>query len=216
VGVLTEVLSRLQPTTSLETGVAFGISTLTICAAMAAAPGDASGRRHYGIDPNQTSQFGGAGLAAVQRAGLEHLFRLLEGPSHLELPRLLAEGVTLDFALIDGHHGFDYALLDFFFVDKMLRPGGIVAFHDYSWDAIQRAVRFVRTHREYQFTGSFRGLIGEGSLPRRLARVARVAARGDGAAAVGQHWRLAWGTPSMAILTKRRDYEPDHTFYADF
>ena len=61
----------------------------------------------------------------------------------------MKEPHPLDFAYIDGMHTFDYVLLDFFFIDKMMSPGGVVAFNDCGWRAIHRALGFVRTHRRY-------------------------------------------------------------------
>src|SRR4051794_25227736 len=46
-------------------------------------------------------------------------------------------------------HVFDHALLDFFYVDHMLRPGGIVAFDDADLPAVRRVVRYVLTNRDY-------------------------------------------------------------------
>jgi len=34
--------------------------------------------------------------------------------------------VTVDFAFIDGNHVFEYVLVDFFLIDKLLRPGGAI------------------------------------------------------------------------------------------
>jgi len=68
--------------------------------------------------------------------------------SHVVLPNLVQEGVQLDFAFIDGRHRFDYALLDFFFIDQMLRVGGIVVFDDVWSPGIRKLVAFVlRSHR---------------------------------------------------------------------
>jgi hypothetical protein len=56
----------------------------------------------------------------------------------------------IDLAYIDGWHTFDYVLLDFFYVDKMLRRGGVVGFNDAGWRSVLRVLRFVTTHRRYQ------------------------------------------------------------------
>jgi len=41
-----------------------------------------------------------------------------------------AQGERIDFAFIDGAHTFDHVLVDFFYIDRMLNVGGIVAFDD--------------------------------------------------------------------------------------
>jgi hypothetical protein len=74
---------------------------------------------------------------------------LLEEPDFKALPCLLERGTKLDFAYIDEWHTFDYTLLDFFYIDKMLRTGGVVAFNDCGWLAVDRVLRFVQSHRKY-------------------------------------------------------------------
>jgi predicted O-methyltransferase YrrM len=167
--VLQEMVRFVKARTTLETGVAFGLSTLAICEALAALgtvpdakTGDSPSERptrgtvpvfaqkHYGVDPEQNTIHGGAALASLKRAGLDSVFELLEGPSHLMLPRLVEKDVKLDLAFIDGWHTFDHTLLDFFYIDKMLRPGGVVLLHDRSWPSKQKVIRFIRTHRRYK------------------------------------------------------------------
>ncbi len=58
--------------------------------------------------------------------------------------------MSLDFAYIDGWHTFDYTLLDFFFIDKMLKPTGIVGFNDCHYPAVERVLGFVKSHRRYE------------------------------------------------------------------
>ena len=45
--------------------------------------------------------------------------------------RTVLSGRELDGAFIDGDHSFDAALLDLRNMGEMLRPGGIIWFHDY-------------------------------------------------------------------------------------
>ena len=51
---------------------------------------------------------------------------------------------------IDGWHTFDYALLDFFYADKLLDVGGLVGFNDCHYPSIERVLRFVARHRHYR------------------------------------------------------------------
>ncbi len=155
--ILQEMVRFVKAKTTLETGVAFGLSTLAICEALQSETPIAnrqspitSGVKHYGVDPEQNTVHGGAALASLERAGLDSVFVVLEGPSHLMLPGLLERGVKLDLGFIDGWHTFDYTLLDFFYIDKLLRPGGVVLLHDRSWPAKQKVIRFILTHRRYK------------------------------------------------------------------
>ena len=133
---------------TVETGVAFGVSTLAICAALKNT--GATGALHAGIDPDQRSQHEGAALAQLERFGLTSYFRLLEGPTHLMAPKLLAEGFHAGLAFIDGLHNFDYTLVDFFLLDKILLPGGLLAIHDLDLPSKKKVLRFILANRHYE------------------------------------------------------------------
>jgi predicted O-methyltransferase YrrM len=143
---LYHVIKNLRPTTALEVGMAFGASSLSILTAM-----DETGSgRLLSIDPAQMTDWHGVGVESVRRAGLAHRHELVAQADYLALPRLLEQGLQIDFAYIDGWHTFDYVLLDFFYLDKMLRRDGIVAFNDCGWRAVHRALGFVQSHRKYK------------------------------------------------------------------
>ena len=138
-----------QLKTCLETGVAYGASTVAICAALLVLEQGGHGVKHYGIDPCQTSVYRGAAVGALRDCGLEHLFELCEAPGHLVLPRLIEQNVVADFVLIDGMHTFDYTLLDLFFADKLLRPGGILCLHDMHLPSKRKAASYLMKYRKY-------------------------------------------------------------------
>ena len=130
---------------TLETGLGYGLSALAICEVHEARGGGS----HIAIDPNQ-ERYRSIGLLNLRRAGLDHRVRVVEARSDEALPMLRAEGVRLEFALIDGRHMLDMALLDFVYVDRMLDVGGIVAFHDTWMPAIGEAVAYVVANRAYE------------------------------------------------------------------
>ena len=140
---LSQVVRGLKPTRTLEVGLAMGCSALAICDAISAT----HGARHVVIDPRQNARplWAGIGLHNLDRAGFTPLIEFHEQPSHRALARFEAEGRRIDFAFIDGFHTFDYAFVDFFFVDKLLEVGGAVAFDDADWPSVRRVVRFVLT-----------------------------------------------------------------------
>ncbi|NJL87062.1 MAG: class I SAM-dependent methyltransferase [Leptolyngbyaceae cyanobacterium SM1_1_3] len=135
-----------RPAIAIEIGMAFGISTLSILTALRSL----NGGRLISIDPVQSSTWQGCGAAAVERAGLQYFHQLIEEPDYTALPQLLRTGCQVDFAYIDGWHTFDYTLLDFWYLDKMMQVGGIVGFNDCDWPAIDKAIRFVLSHRRYE------------------------------------------------------------------
>jgi predicted O-methyltransferase YrrM len=136
----------LQLVSTLETGMAYGLSTLAICGVHE----ERGEGEHVAIDPHQSSDWQGIGRLNLERAGLDHRARVIEARSDEALPRLREEGVRIDFALIDGLHLFDAALVDFFHTDRMLEIGGVVVFHDTWMPAIAQAAEFVRTNRAYE------------------------------------------------------------------
>lgn len=134
-----------RPAIVVEVGMAYGISSLAILAALRE-----TGGRLISIDPNQDEDFHGIGVTNVEREGLADRHELIQQPDYFALPQLLKSGLTIDFAYIDGWHTFDYTLLDFFYIDKMVPKGGIVAFNDCGWRAVHKVLNFVRTHRQYK------------------------------------------------------------------
>jgi predicted O-methyltransferase YrrM len=148
--LLSRVFETVRPTTSLEVGFAYGISTLFICDALETFNKPA---RHIAVDPFQYSQWKGIGFRNIKQAGYEKFLDLREEKSEIALPQLLAENTVLDAALIDGWHTFDHALVDFFFINKMLRVGGVVIFDDASWPAIGKLIDHTLSYGCYRVFG---------------------------------------------------------------
>lgn len=135
-----------KPRIAVEVGMANGISTLAILTALENNGGEG---RLISIDPNQSTQWRNCGRASVQRAGLVHRHTVMEEADWKALPRLLEQFTTVDFGYIDGWHTFDYVLLDFLYLDKLMPVDGVVAFNDCGWPAVEKVIRFVETHRHY-------------------------------------------------------------------
>ena len=58
--------------------------------------------------------------------------------------RWKASGQRIDFAFIDGWHTFDYAMIDFFYVDLLLKPGGVLVIDDaWSYRAIRKLACYI-------------------------------------------------------------------------
>lgn len=149
--LLQKFVREVNPTVSLEVGLAYGVSALFICDALNLRDGS----RHIVIDPNQNGDsWEGIGIANLRRAGYGDIVRLIEAPSYRALAQLEASGQCIDFAFIDGWHTFDFTLVDFFFIDLMLKVGGVVAFDDAAWPAVRRVCRFVKTNLAYSVLGA--------------------------------------------------------------
>lgn len=144
--VLYQAVLEQQPVLAIEVGMAFGVSSLAILTALSKLGGN---RQLISIDPFQSTDWRGCGLAAVERSGFQELHQLFEEPDYLVLPRLLATKRRIDFAYIDGWHTFDYTLLDFWYVDKMMQAGGVIAFNDCQMPAVEKVINCMLSHRRY-------------------------------------------------------------------
>jgi predicted O-methyltransferase YrrM len=134
---------------SLEIGCANGLSSLHICAAL-----DGRDAFHTIIDPFQSTDWRGAGITNLKRAGLKN-YELLEEFSEFCMPRLTA-GQTgkFDLIFIDGWHTFDHTLLDCFYATRLLRVGGYLVIDDTDMPSVSRVVRYIETYPCYERIGS--------------------------------------------------------------
>jgi predicted O-methyltransferase YrrM len=161
--LLQRVIREIKPAVSLEIGVAFGVSTMFICEALQGV----GARKHIAIDPGpvvrpgtQTLERCGLGLLNVERCGYRDLVEFMEAPSERVLPALLERQEVVDVAFIDGWHTFDHCLLDFFYVNRLLRPGGVVVFHDTRMPSVRRVVQYVSRYPAYRRYGEARSRRG--------------------------------------------------------
>jgi predicted O-methyltransferase YrrM len=138
---------KYKPKVVIEVGMAFGISTLAILTALHELK---AGGRLVSIDPGQTLHYHGVGRANVERAGYAAYHTLMESYNYLALPELLQGNTVADFAYIDGWHTFDYTLLDFFLIDKVLKVDGVLGFNDCALPSVRKVLGFVKTHRKYR------------------------------------------------------------------
>lgn len=144
---LSDLVSRNNCKASFEIGCAYGISSLSICKALLENNG-----HHSIVDPFQHSEWKGIGIQHLAKAGLQN-FKLIEKPSELALPELLAAGASFDFAFIDGWHTFDHTLLDMFYTNRLLRNGGIMVIDDVGMKGVQKAVNYFLNYPAYTFEG---------------------------------------------------------------
>jgi predicted O-methyltransferase YrrM len=166
--LITSAFSAVKPDISLEIGMAYGISTLFACEALAA---NEKPCRHIVLDPYQATDWKGLGVHNVKRAGYARFLELREERSEILLARLLNEGVEIDCAIIDGWHTFDHALLDFFYVNKMLRVGGVVILDDTDFPALSRLTKHILSYPCYELFGSSNGPVLSGKPHARLRRL---------------------------------------------
>jgi predicted O-methyltransferase YrrM len=148
--LLYDFIRAAKPQSTLETGMAYGMSTLFICQALE----DNGVGSHIAVDPYQEDEFKSVGLLNIERAHLSHRLQFQLGASDVVLPQLCRDGRTLDFAFIDGWHLFDFTLVDFYYIDKLLRVGGHVGFDDLWLPAVRKVVSFVLKNKAYRLVAA--------------------------------------------------------------
>ena len=190
---LTGMVRQVRPKHCIEIGMAYGISTLAILEALEETSFLIS------IDPFQTEHYARFGRSLVEKTSRSSQHEVCEQPNYLALPRMLKDGKVFDFAYIDGNHSFDHVTLDAFYVDKMLRLGGVIGFNDCGFRSIHKYLSFFRKHRDYEeldpgLPADYRGHNPAVTVLRRL----------QGRSNQDRYFR------------KRSDYEPPHHSFRNF
>jgi predicted O-methyltransferase YrrM len=143
---LHNIVSSVKPVRTLEIGLFRGTSAIVI---MAAAQRDGY-LGHFAMDPAQSSQAENIGIKNIQKADLAGSFNFFETESCYGLPFLILEKrVTFDFAFIDASHHFDHTLLEFFYIDRLIPPGAIIAFDDIATPAVEAVINYIGLNRHY-------------------------------------------------------------------
>jgi predicted O-methyltransferase YrrM len=145
--VLQDWVLEHRPRRLLEIGCAYGVSTVAVCEAVERLGG---AEVYHVVDPHQHAEWRGAGLAALERAGYRHLVELHEEASETVLPRLLAAGGRLDFAFVDGWHSFDQVMMETYYLNRLLAPGGLLVFDDVHLPAVRHVLAFLATLPAYE------------------------------------------------------------------
>ena len=188
-----------RPSATLEIGMAWGLSTLYILAALAEVRGSATGQPHVVMDPFQAPRFGNAALRLVREVGAESMIEFHPERSEIMLPRLLATGRQFDLAFIDGDHRYDPGFVDFFYVDRLLKPGGLVIFDDVLFDGIYLTSRWAETNLGYEPVAQYPAM-SKRSRANRIRRLQR--------AEIG-----AWRKPLHQVQRDRFHFVP---FFSGF
>lgn len=205
------LLERFRPARTLEIGMANGESTVCICRFLSRN----GGGKHVAIDPFESAPDGwaGRGLERVRREGLEPYLEMIEDFDYLALPRLVAAKSTFDFVLIDGWHSFDYTLIDLFYADLLLCPGGVVAIHDSGWPSVHKALRFLETHKPYDRLSPAPAVHIQPLAGRVLRRIRQLLG-GPRVLAEAKSRRTEWH--SLSAYRKRQDHQVPDDFFSSF
>src|SRR5262245_43706576 len=132
----------------IEIGLAYGSSALAIGEALCSTGGTEVS--HIVIDPFQTSAFDNVGWDALNAAGLAAQTTLISEVSSIALARLVSDGFTADAAFVDGSHRFHEVFVDFYFLRKLVRPGGLIVLDDATWPSVATALRYFDVNLGWQ------------------------------------------------------------------
>jgi len=213
---LVQQMRAVGARTTLEVGLAYGLSALFICDELS----KTEGSKHYAIDPYQlTASWNGQGLLHLDRAGLREFCDFRDAPAQDVLPQLASEGVKLDFAYIDAGKRLDETLIYSYYLCQMIRVGGRIAYDDVCYPGIRKALRYLVQQDHLRVVDSCAS--NRASLKRRLA--ARVASLlplpGK------RHWlapELQCSDEEMGlaadcvVLEKTREFEDDWKWHVAF
>jgi predicted O-methyltransferase YrrM len=137
---LRDLLVAARVETVVEVGLAYASSALAIGEALTMV--GAARPRHVIIDPFQESAYADAGWDLMRAAGLDSIAELRTAWSSVALPELVAEGFVADAAFVDGSHRFHEVFVDFYFLRKIVRPGGLVVIDDSQVPSVRTAVSY--------------------------------------------------------------------------
>jgi predicted O-methyltransferase YrrM len=109
------------------------------------------------IDYRQ-ADYGGRGIETVKASGMGTRHHLIEENSNLALPKLLRQRERFDVIFLDGWKTFDHLSVDIYYCNQLLKAGGVMIFDDTRMPSVDRALRLLKTHYEYEEIDAFRYL----------------------------------------------------------
>jgi predicted O-methyltransferase YrrM len=139
---LFHTIRTLEAKVTLETGLAYGASAIAIMEGLK----NNGGGTHHVIDPYQEA-YHNIGTNMPKKLGLSEYFKFYHKFPEEVIPQLDA---NIDFAFIDSSHVFDLTVMEFVLIDKKLKVGGVIGFHDLWMPALQKFLSHVLNNRKYK------------------------------------------------------------------
>lgn len=148
VSAMLPILKKYKPKVILEIGSAYGTSTKLF-----AAIAEEFGGHVYCIEPDPKKEW----TANLKEHKLLKYTTMIKGES----PWIGWDGPMIDFLFIDGFHNFRNTFIDYFFWQKYLNNGGVVAFHDTNkFPQVSRAVDEILRSEDLEYIGDSRSKCG--------------------------------------------------------
>lgn len=143
--VLRSLMLEREPQQTLEVGLSFGGSALTIAASHRDL-GRPAAAQHTALDPYQHSVWDGAAEVLLQSAGLAGYVDVRRQYSAVALAQLLDQQRTFDLIYVDGSHLFEDVFVDAYFGFRLLSNTGLILFDDCTTEHVAKVLSFVATN----------------------------------------------------------------------
>lgn len=199
--LLYRAVRKIKPAHTVEVGLGLGVSSVAILQALE----NNSRGHHHILDPYAKEAYDDAGLVTIAESGLGH--RMTFHRNRIE--DVYGSIPECQFAFIDDGHIFDTTLAIFTLIDRRLKVGGVVGFHDLWLPSQQKVIRYILSNRHYVLWHPKWGEYQKPAPPRwkPLARFLRPE--------VTQEWKRI-GIPNLPLLMKKADDDRKWDFHRDF
>ena len=138
---INKIINEYKLYNCLEIGMANGVSAFYILS-------NTNVKHLISIDPFQNEQWKNVGINFLKEYNMSHKHTLYEKKSYVALPELLNKyGYNyFDLIFIDGWHTFDYTLVDFFYVNLLLKIGGVIIIDDALHAGVNQCVNYISSN----------------------------------------------------------------------
>ncbi|MDJ0688937.1 MAG: class I SAM-dependent methyltransferase [Xenococcaceae cyanobacterium MO_188.B32] len=144
--ILAELYLQKKPQHSLDFGLGEGTACITLAACRKHLNLEG---KHTTLDPFQFNLAKGIGLNEIHKYNLQEYVDFLEDKSEEFLYHQYKKNNQYDFVFVDGAHDIGHKVVDAFWIDRILQPGGIVAFHDSLFFSTSVAIRYLAENQQY-------------------------------------------------------------------
>jgi predicted O-methyltransferase YrrM len=149
---LQDLIREIAPSSCIEIGLAYGISTLAMLERLAE---NGKPFTYTVIDPFQKEHWNNIGLTNIAKMGFLDRVRFFHKFSDQVLPELYNGNNKIQFAYIDSTKVFDILMVDLYYLTKMLNKGGLIVFDDCGFPGIKLLIRFLTKHPSFKVYKGF-------------------------------------------------------------
>lgn len=142
---LRNLMVDFRPKATLEIGLAYGASCLTLAASHQEIEKVPS-KQHVAIDPFQSTVWDNVARQLVDKAALSGYVDIRENYSHIVLPEMAKDGKKFELIYIDGSHLFEDVFIDFYYSNRLLKKSGLIAFDDSGDSHVKKVLAFINSN----------------------------------------------------------------------